>query len=318
AGLVAILGADRVTHVCTDESKKYDRRERAKIGITALHPDCNYIDVMELHLERLYYGEPILKPKYDHSTGTLVRPEYVKPRDFVIVEGLLGYSTPTLRQYFDVKLYLDPPEELRRDWKLKRDTTKRGYTQEQVLAELEKREPDSRDFIRPQRQYADIVARFYPPEGSTAASPEVDVQLVLRPTIPHPDLTYLIDGAPDANKAISLELGRDDGRPADFLRIDGGATAAHAEELENAIWRHMPDLRPIKGDQFGKYQDRATVRHSKQLAITQLLLAYHLLRRYRDVDQVPLAAPVSLLRRMESAPATAPATAAAQVAAQHA
>jgi len=309
AGLVRVLGPERVTHVCTDDYHKYDRQERAKVGITALHPDCNYVDVMELHLERLYYGEPILKPVYEHSTGTLVRPEYVKPKEFVIVEGLLGYSTPVLRQFFDVKVFLDPPEELRRQWKVKRDTTKRGYTEEQVRAELEKREPDSRDFIRPQRQHADIVARFHPPAAAAgaeapavAAAADLDVQLVLRPTIPHPDLTYLTDGARDAGDAIRLELGRDDGRPADFLRIDGRCTSAHAEELENAIWSHMPDLRPLRGDQFGEYLDRTAVRHSSQLALTQLMLAYHLLRRYRDVGQLPLAAPVSLLRRLQSVP----------------
>ncbi|MFL5577626.1 MAG: phosphoribulokinase [Gemmatimonadaceae bacterium] len=301
AGLVNILGPDRVTHVCTDDYHKYDRQERAKLGITALHPDCNYVDVLELHLERLYYGEPILKPFYDHATGSLVRPEYVKPREFVIVEGLLGFSTPVLRQFYDVKVFLDPPEELRRQWKVKRDTTKRGYTTEQVLDELDKREPDSRDFIRPQRQYADVVARFHPPEGTTEPPPDLDVQLVLRPTIPHPDLSYLFaDGRDVSREAIRLELGRDDGRPADFLCIDGRVSAAHAHELEDAIWHHMPDLRPLREDQFGEYFDRSAVRHSSQLALTQLLLSYHLLRRYRDVGQLPLAAPVSLLRRIES------------------
>ena len=98
-----------------------------------------------------------VSPSSSRSTstprGTLVRPEYVQPRQFVIVEGLLGFSTPTLRQFYDVKVYLDPPENMRKAWKLKRDTTQRGYTAEQVLAELERREPDSRDFIRPQREY---------------------------------------------------------------------------------------------------------------------------------------------------------------------
>jgi phosphoribulokinase len=78
-GLVQLLGPERVTHVCTDDYHKYDRRERAELGITALHPDCNYLDMMELHLERLHYGQPILKPVYDHATGTLVRPEYIQP-----------------------------------------------------------------------------------------------------------------------------------------------------------------------------------------------------------------------------------------------
>ena len=123
---------------------------------------------MELHLERLHYGQPILKPVYEHATGTLVRPEYVQPKQFVIVEGLLGFSTPVMRQFYDVKVYLNPPEELRAVWKVKRDTTKRGYTPEQVLAELEKREPDSRDFIRPQRKHADIVVQFHPPPSVSA------------------------------------------------------------------------------------------------------------------------------------------------------
>ena len=85
-GIARILGPERVTHVCTDDYHRYDRRERAELGITALHPECNYIDILEQHIERLHYGLPILKPKYDHATGTLVRPEYVVPREFVIVD----------------------------------------------------------------------------------------------------------------------------------------------------------------------------------------------------------------------------------------
>jgi uridine kinase len=90
-----------------------------------------------------------------------------KPDMLVVVEGLLGFSTPVMRQFYDVMVYLDPPEELRKVWKIKRDTSKRGYTVEQVQKELGRREPDSRDFIRPQRQYADIVTQFYTPLGIT-------------------------------------------------------------------------------------------------------------------------------------------------------
>ena len=302
-GLVNILGSERVTHVCTDDYHKYDRKERAQLGITALHPDCNYIDVMELHLERLHYGQPILKPVYDHSNGTLVRPEYVQPREFIVVEGLLGFSTPTLRQFYDIKVYLDPPEDMRRLWKLKRDTTRRGYTADQVLAEMAKRETDSRDFIHPQRGYADIVVRFQPPAGVApeAAGPNLDVRLVLRPTIPHPDLSYLYE---QDGIGIRLELGRDDGRPVDFLDIDGSVAAHHVAELEDAIWQHLPDLRPLRADQFGDYQDRADTRHSEPLALTQLLLTYHLLRNYGDLSRMPFAPPVAALSRLQSTSAS--------------
>ena len=131
-------------------------RETPPRTFTVLNPECNYMDVMERHLQLLALGRPILKPVYDHSTGRLVRPVLVEPRDFVIVEGLLPLHTKLARACFDIIVYLDPPEEIRKRWKLRRDTTERGYTRERVLAELERREPESAAFIRPQRQWADI------------------------------------------------------------------------------------------------------------------------------------------------------------------
>ena len=114
---------------------------------------------MEQHLQLLALGRPILKPVYDHSTGTLTRPVLVEPREFVIVEGLLPLHTKLARACFDIAVYLDPPEEIRRDWRLRRDYTERGYTPDQVLAELGGRGPESAAYIRPQRQWADIWVR---------------------------------------------------------------------------------------------------------------------------------------------------------------
>lgn len=305
-GLVQILGADRVTVVCTDDYHKYDRRERAELGITPLHPDCNYLDVLELHLERLHYGQPFLKPVYDHSTGTLIRPDYIRPREFVIVEGLLGFHSAVMRQFYDVKVFLDPPEDLRTVWKIKRDTSKRGYTAEQVRVEMKKRESDTLQFIRPQREHADIVVRFHPDEGiePEKVGSNLNVQLVLRPTIPHPDLTYLIDGTHSASTDIRLQLGRDSGRPVDFLEIAGDVSAGNAARLEDAIWQHLPDLRPVREDQFGEYLDRTEVKHSHPLALSQLLITYHLLRKYNNLSEMPFAPPVAALSRLQSTPST--------------
>ena len=302
-GLVELLGEDRVTHICADDYHKYDRVERARLKITPLHPDCNYLDILELHLERAHYGQPMLKPVYDHSTGSLVRPEYLIPSEFVIVEGLLGFHTEVMRQFYDVKVFLDPPEELRRTWKIKRDTAKRGYTAEQVLAEMEKRESDSRNFIRPQREFADIVVQFYPDGGkvSDQTDSHLNVRLVLRPTIPHPDLSYLFER--DSHRpGIRLELGRDNGRPVDFLEVDGNVSRAHATELEDTIWKHLPDLRPLQADQFGEYNYGTEVRHSDPLALTQLLITYHLLRAYSKDAPIPFARPIAALSRLESVP----------------
>ena len=297
-GLVKILGADRVAHVCTDDYHRYDRAERASLPFTALHPDCNYIDIMELQLERLHYGQPILKPVYDHATGSLVRPEYVVPREFIIVEGLLGFSTPILRQFYDIKVFLDPPEPLRRQWKIQRDTTKRGYTPEQVVAELEKREQESRQFIRPQREFADIVVRFSEPPSTMEANPQLNANLVLRPTLPHPDLSYLVEEREVTERAIRLILGRDAGRPVDFLEIDGHVAEEHALELEGAIQRHLPDEPLLDAGHHGEYQVAGELRHSSSLALTQLLLTYHVLRMYRNVVDVPFAPAVAAMERL--------------------
>src|SRR5438094_328615 len=115
-GIAEALGPDRATALCVDDYHRYDREERRHVPFTVLNPECNYIEVMEQHLQLLALGRPILKPVYDHSTGKLVRPVLVEPRDFVIVEGLLPLHTKLARACFDITVYLNPPEEIRRNW----------------------------------------------------------------------------------------------------------------------------------------------------------------------------------------------------------
>ena len=117
-GLVRLLGDEHVTHIAADDYHRYDRRQRAERGITPLNPDCNYIDIMEQDLAHVRGGRAILKPVYQHRDGTFGPSVYVEPRQFTVVEGLLGYHTQTLRDSFDVRVFLAPPEDLRRQWKL--------------------------------------------------------------------------------------------------------------------------------------------------------------------------------------------------------
>jgi len=86
----------------------------------------------------------------------------VEPNDFIIVEGLLPLYTKLARACFEVAVFLNPPEDIRRRWKVARDTAKRGYSREQVLTELDRREIESATYIRPQQRFADIVVRFAP------------------------------------------------------------------------------------------------------------------------------------------------------------
>jgi phosphoribulokinase len=281
-GIAQVLGEENVTTICTDDYHRYDRVQRAEMGISALHPDCNYLDIIQQHLVMLRTGQPILKPIYNHTTGMFDPPEYIQPKKYVIVEGLLGYSTRGMRDSYDVKVYLAPPEDLRTTWKVKRDTRKRGYTEEEVMEQIRKREYDSEHFIRPQRQWADMVASFYPPaEDKRQSDLLLNVSLVLRPTLPHPDLSNVLTA--NLESAVRLELERDMGKPVDVLAIDGHATAAQVMELERVLCNEVPYLGKfcsLEGNQeIGKViGTTGETLQSYPLAITQLLITYHMLK----------------------------------------
>lgn len=271
-GLAEALGPERITAICVDDYHRYDRTERKDKPFTPLHPECNYVEIMEQHLQLLALGHPILKPVYNHSDGTLERPVLVEPREFVIIEGLLPLFTKLSRACFDATVYLDPPEQIRRKWKIARDTQKRGYTEEQVLADLEKREPESAEFIRPQRAHANIVVSFSPIEerGESDLDPP-SATLLLRPTIPHPDLSKIV--GEDVRTALHLKLLRDDdGKPVDSLHVHAYAKQTLTDKVEKSLWRELQEKEPLPSG-LGRLGADG---RSEPLAVVQLLLLYHL------------------------------------------
>ncbi len=266
-GLVDILGEEQVTHVATDDYHKYDREERKEHNITPLHPECNYMDIIAQHMSLLRDGEPILKPVYKHDDGTFGAPEYIAPKPFAVVEGLLGYYTEGLRDSYDVRVFLAPPEELRRKWKIKRDTSKRGYTEDEVHADLDKREPDSAEFIRPQERYADVVIKFMEPEKGNKE--KLDAQMILRESLPHPDLTPFLD-----NGEKGIRLIEHDQDP--YVVIPGNIDHDHAEEVQEAIWEKLHFASHLRSDKLGQFTVGDDVSRSDTLAIVQLLVLFHM------------------------------------------
>jgi phosphoribulokinase len=267
-GLVRALGDDNVVAVCTDDYHRYDRKERAGMKITPLDPECNYVDIMGEHLQNLRANKAILKPVYQHNDGTFGAPVYVEPKRFTIVEGLLAFHTEEMRDAFDIRIYLDPPEELRRKWKVARDTTKRGYTTDKVLTELDRREHDSAAFIRPQKQHADLVVSFQPEEGRDQS--QLDAVITLHPGLPHPDFSEVINGGTDG-----LELRKDGDRVVLF--VPGELDRERGEEIEEHIWRSLHFAQHLRASRLGEFTLGTELRRSEALALTQLLIFYHAL-----------------------------------------
>lgn len=296
AGIARILGEDRCTVICTDDYHSMDRKARQDKDISALNPQANYMDVLKQHLRLLRQGKPVLKPVYDHEEGVFWPAEYVMPKDYLIIEGLLGYSTREMRDCYDVKIFLNPDDEIRMNWKEHRDVSQRGYTREEVMRSLERRQDDSKKFIDPQRVYADMVIRFEKPGLDKSRQLRVgtqsddnahlDVRHILRPTLPHPDFTPLFEEGSSAGDDIFIELVRDaDGKPVDVLEISGAISDMRAERMENFMWDHIPEASHMR-EQVGRIDDIDGPQISHPLALTQLLVAYHMVKAGLGVHAV--------------------------------
>lgn len=261
-GLTRVIGDDHVTHVSADDYHRYDRRQRRELGVTPLHPDSNHLDILTQHLSHLRRGEPVLKPVYSHQTGEFEPPVYVRPSKFLLVEGLLNFHTETLRSLHDIRVALAPPEELRRAWKVKRDCSRRGYTTDEVLAELDNRQADAEAYIEPQRQYADIVVAFAQNKSNDPS--HLDADVILRDTLPHPDLSPLLDGPALIKREREW-----------LLRIPGNLDPAHAAELEEAVWQRMSFASHLRIRRLGEFTVGTDLHRSDSLALVQLLILYH-------------------------------------------
>ncbi len=276
-GIADILGSDRVVTICTDDYHRYSREERRDRKVTALEPAANYIDIMEQHIQLLREGKPILKPVYNHVDGTLGTSEYIESREYIIIEGLLGYSTRSMRDCYDVKVYLEPPEDLRVRWKIQRDTQMRGYTRKDVMDALRYRTNASEQYIRPQRTFADMVVQFFSPkDNQEEMGAGLNVRHTLRPTLPHPDLSPIIEAG--AKAGIKLELSRDrDGKPVDVLEILGSISERRACGMEDLLWNLIPEAQYLR-DKLGSFGEGNKEEVSHTLALSQLLITYHMVK----------------------------------------
>jgi len=273
-GIAAILGLDRVAVLQADDYHRHSRAERRTLGLTPLAPEANHLDILEQHLCLLRRGQPVLKPVYDHGTGTLRPPERLEAKPFVIVEGLLPYHSRGMRDCFDVKVFVEPDEDLRLSWKLARDCAQRGYSLDEAKDSMARRAADSAAHIQPQRSFADIVVRFAP---ATQDEPHLNARHLLRPTLAHPDLGPVLDAG--GKGGFHLALARDsDGKPVDMLDISGRIEPRRAKAVEDLLWSLIPEASHLRAP-LGRFTDtdgRECTSHS--LALSQLLITYHLVK----------------------------------------
>ena len=179
AGVQALIGADRVSTLELDDYHRYTRAERQELSLTALNPVVHNLTLMQEHLQLFRRGRPVRNRGYDHSDGTFGAIRTVEPNEVVIARGLLGFPSDELRAAYDLAVFLAPEPELLFRWKLRRDVKTRGYTEAQVLKHIAQHLLDSKQYVLPQAERADLVVRYEIPEWDAPDS-EVRAALVLR------------------------------------------------------------------------------------------------------------------------------------------
>lgn len=127
------------------------------------HPHSMESELMIRHIRELKAHRPIELPIYDFKTHTRTRQTVsIPPQPVVVVEGILIFAEPELRELFDVKIFVDTDADLRFIRRLERDIAERGRTAESVIRQyLTTVRPMHLEFVEPSKRYADVII----PEG---------------------------------------------------------------------------------------------------------------------------------------------------------
>lgn len=131
--------------------------DRAKINFD--HPSSIEFSLLVKHLDMLRSGESIEMPIYSYLTCARAKETItVKPKDVIIVEGILILTNPRMRERMDIKVYVDADNDDRLMRIIRRDIEERGRSFLQVLEHYEKYvKPMHLLFIEPTKRYADII-----------------------------------------------------------------------------------------------------------------------------------------------------------------
>ena len=127
------------------------------------HPDSLDTDLMIDHIEQLKAWETVNVPIYDFTRHErTMETAAVEPHPVILVEGILVFAEPELRDIFDVKIYVDTPADIRFIRRLQRDIQERGRSMDSVINQYETTvRPMHEEFVETSKRFADVII----PEG---------------------------------------------------------------------------------------------------------------------------------------------------------
>jgi len=139
------------------ETNNLTYEERTKINFD--HPRAIDFDLLISHLNDLKAGKVIDQPIYSFVTHNRTDDTIsTHPRKVMIVEGILIFTNPEIRDLFDIKVFVHADSDERLIRRLKRDIAERGRDMEEVLTRYQTTlKPMHEQFIEPTKAFADII-----------------------------------------------------------------------------------------------------------------------------------------------------------------
>jgi uridine kinase len=159
------VGRGRISYLPHDayyrDLSELPRNQRMEVNFD--HPNSLESDLLVKHIEALKKWQSVDLPLYDFThhcrTDKFVT---IQPQPVILVEGILIFSERTLRELFDVKIFVDTDSDIRFIRRLQRDITERARTTETVISQyMNTVRPMHLEFVEPSKRYADIII----PEG---------------------------------------------------------------------------------------------------------------------------------------------------------
>lgn len=147
---------------------------------TALDPKANYLYRQAGDIKELRNGNSVRRVEYDHDLGSFTETHRIYPKKYIVLCGLHSLYLPQLRKELDLKIFMDTDDELRKFWKIQRDTEKRGYSKERIIEQIEKRIPDAEKYIYPQKEFADMTIQYFDSTLKSCLEDEHEVILSLK------------------------------------------------------------------------------------------------------------------------------------------
>ena len=155
--VVSVLSHDnyyrRLDHLALEERRLVNYDEPAALET----------ELMAAHLQQLRAGQAIDCPVYDFSQHNRSEDTiHIEPRQVIIVEGILIFENPELRELMDIRIFVDTDADIRICRRIKRDVNKRGRSLESVIEQYQTTvKPMHEKYVEPSKKYAHIVV----PEG---------------------------------------------------------------------------------------------------------------------------------------------------------